>query len=545
MSILGKTWTLRYERKADESLWSALLVARSIENPGTFFSNASVSDLHDPFLFADMEKAVERLQKAINARERVVVYGDYDVDGLSGAALLIHTLRMLGAEVSYRIPHRREDGYGLHKKYVQELAEQKVSVLITVDLGISCKDEVALAQECGVDVIITDHHTIPQVLPQAFATLHPKLDANYPFNELSGSGVAFKLACALLITTKNEDWIPYLTDLASLGTVADCVPLVGENRVLVKLGLTQMKNTRWEGLKTILKMAGSWEKEFTSQTIGFQIGPRLNASGRLESPYWGLQALLADSATASEKCEKLEELNRQRQDMMGKIIEEAEAAVNLDDPVLIAAGPWSSGVVGLVAGRLQEKHGKPVFILEDRGDSLVGSARSLPGFHCVDTLQKSAALLETFGGHEQAAGFHLKKENYQAFKTALLSHAAELFKKTPLERKLSIDLALTGPDLNLENCEKISKFAPFGIGNETPLFLLENVEILNIRPVGREGKHIKFDGKAAGKIFEGIGFQFGPHEAALQNATRLVVHLEKNEWQDRTSLQLRLVDFAA
>ncbi len=550
MSILGKKWMLRYERKPDDSLWSGLLAARNIENPGEFFSGASLTDLHDPFLFKDMQKAVERLQKAMHAQERIVVYGDYDVDGLSGAALLIHTLRMLGALVSYRIPHRREDGYGLHKKYVEELAEQKVSVLITVDLGISCKNEVALAQSLGIDVIITDHHTIPQELPEAFATLHPKLEKNYPFNELSGSGVAFKLACALLSTTHNEDWIPYLTDLASLGTVADCVPLTGENRAIVKLGLSQMKDTRWTGLRTILEMSGATGKELTSFTIGFQIGPRLNASGRLESPYWGLQALLADEKDAFEKCNKLEELNRQRQDMMSAIIEQAEASVNLEDPLLIAAGPWSSGVVGLVAGRLQEKYGKPTFILEDRGDSLVGSARSLPGFHCVDALKSAAAFLETYGGHEQAAGFHLKKENYEAFKAALQVHAKEAFEKRPLERNLTIDLALTPGDLNLENSEKVEKFAPFGVGNETPLFLLENVEILNVRPVGREAKHIKFDGRATGndgkvgnKLFEGIGFNFGPHEAALQNATKLVVHLEKNEWMDRTSLQLRLVDF--
>ncbi len=545
MSVLGKNWKLRYERKPDDTLWSALLAARNVENPGEFFSAAGLADLHDPFLFKDMEKAVERLQKAINSNERIVVYGDYDVDGLSGAALLIHTLRMLGGVVSYRIPHRREDGYGLHKKYVEELATQQVNVLITVDLGISCAAEVALAQSLGMDVIITDHHTIPQELPAAFATLHPKLEKNYPFSELSGSGVAFKLACALLTATKNDDWIPYLTDLASLGTVADCVPLTGENRAIVKLGLTQMKDTRWTGLRTILEMSGAAGKELSSFTIGFQIGPRLNASGRLESPYWGLQALLADEKDALEKCNKLEELNRQRQDMMTAIIEEAEAAVNLEDPVLIAAGPWSSGVVGLVAGRLQEKYGKPTFILEDRGDSLVGSARSLPGFHCVDALKSAAPLLETYGGHEQAAGFHLKKENFDAFKVTLLAHAEAAFKKKPLERNLAIDLALTPADLNLENIEKVSLFAPFGVGNETPLFLLENVEILNVRPVGREAKHIKFDGKVGGKLFEGIGFNFGLHEAALQNSTQLVVHLEKNEWMDRTSLQLRLVDFSA
>lgn len=544
MSIFGKTWKLRSAREPQESLWSALVRARNIEDPGAFFSAADLNDLHDPFLFTDMLRAVERLQKAINSHERIIIYGDYDVDGLSGSALLIHTLRMLGAELSYRIPHRRDDGYGLHQKYVEELARENVGVLITVDLGISCKKEVASAQEKGIDVIITDHHAIPQHLPEAFAILHPKLDKNYPFHELSGSGVAFKLASALLIVTKNENWIPLLSDLASLGTVADCVPLIGENRSIVKLGLQQMKQTKWDGLRLILQNAGSWEKELSTQTIGFQIGPRLNASGRLDSPYWGLQALISSAQSASEKCTKLESLNRERQDMMGKIMEEAEAALNLEEPILIVAGPWSSGVLGLVAGRLQEKYGKPSFVLEDRGESLTGSARSLPGFHCVEALKTVESLLDAFGGHEQAAGFHLKKENYEAMRSGLLHFANELFATSPLQRELYIDLPLTKDDLTLPSLERISNFAPFGVANETPLFLLENVIILSTKTVGKEKKHLKFEGSLDGTPFEGIAFQFGEYEAALRQAKKLAVHLEKNEWMDRSTLQLRLVDFA-
>ena len=339
MSVLSKPGSLNYERLPNESLRSALLKARKIENPGEFFSDPQIDDLHDPFLFADMQKAVERLQKAIFSREHIAVYGDYDVDGLSGTALLVHTLRMLGAEVSYRIPHRLKDGYGLHQKYVEELSREKTGVLVTVDLGISCATEVELAQSLGMDVIITDHHTVPDKVPRAFATLHPFLAATYPFKYLSGSGVAFKLASALLKATKNEDFIPCLTDLASLGTVADCVSLSGENRALVKLGLEQMKQSKWDGLRAILKNAGAWGKEFSTHTIGFQIGPRLNASGRIDSPYWSLQTLLAEGEAATEKSAKLEELNRKRQDMMESIMREAEAALDHEPPLLIAAGP--------------------------------------------------------------------------------------------------------------------------------------------------------------------------------------------------------------
>ena len=543
MSIVGKTWKLSYERPVGEALWTSLLKARKIEDPGQFFANASVGDLHDPFLFPDMQKAVDRVQKAIKARERIVVYGDYDVDGTSGAALLIHTLRFLGAEVSYRIPHRQKDGYGLHNKYVEELLEQQVKVLITVDCGISCAKEVALAQANGMDVLLTDHHTLPKELPEAHATLHPQLAPKYPFKDLSGSGVAFKLACALLIATDNEDFIPRLTDLASLGTVADCVHLTGENRALLKLGLQQMGRTEWDGLRSILESAGAWRQAHTSETIGFQVGPRINASGRMSHPYWALQTLIAEGEEARQKSLKLEELNRARQELTRSITEEASAAVDPSQALLIAkAEHWPSSVAGLIAGRLQERFSKPTFILEDRGDSLVGSGRSLPGFHLVEALNTVSHLLEAYGGHEQAAGFHLKKENYEAFKEGLLKHAAA---QPNLEAAWPVDLALQPEELTVEHCEKINSFAPFGIGNPKPLFLLEDVQVLKTRPVGRDAMHLKFTVDFGGQQIDGIAFGMAEHELDFHKATKLLAHLELNVWQERQSPQLQLVDFAA
>jgi single-stranded-DNA-specific exonuclease len=542
MSHSGKKWTLRYERQAGESLWAALLSARKIEDPGSFFSSAELSDLHDPFLFPDMKKAVERLQKAIATRQRIVVYGDYDVDGLSGSALLIHTLRFLTAEVSYRVPNRLTEGYGLHAKYIEELAEQNTSVLITVDLGISCAKEVALAQSKNIDVIITDHHTIPAELPKAFATLHPKLASTYPFEHLSGSGVAFKLACALLMATQNEDLIPHLTDLASLGTVADCVPLIGENRTLVKLGLEKLQQTRWDGLKAILQNAGV--SAYSTDTIGFQIGPRLNASGRMDSAYWGLQTLLATGPEAYEKSQKLEALNKDRQALTQKIMLEAEAHLRLEEPLIIEAGQgWSSGIVGLIAGRLQEKYSKPTFILEDRGDHLIGSARSLPGYHTVEALRSVAHLLEQFGGHEQAAGFHLKKENYEAFRSGLQSHAEQHFKQRPLEPSLSADLLLEPGELTLEQLSKIESFAPFGVGNPRPLFWLKNTQMIEARPVGNEGKHLKFKTRFGEQEWGGIAFHRASDAEALKGATQLLVELQRNIWNGKTTLEFQLVDF--
>jgi single-stranded-DNA-specific exonuclease len=546
MSILGKEWVLKYKRKPEESLWSALLASRAVQNPGQFFANVQVSDLHDPFLFSQMEKAVARIQQAIKTRERIVVYGDYDVDGISGAAVLIHTLRFLGGEVSYRIPHRQKDGYGLHEKYVNELLEQDVKLLITVDLGISCPRETELAQENGMDVIITDHHAIPDEIPPAFAILHPKLEPNYPFDELSGSGVAFKLASALLMASGDEEMIECLIDLASLGTVADCVPLVDENRTIVKLGLKQMEQTKWDGLREILRSAGAWgEQDFSTYTIGFQIGPRLNASGRIDHPYWAIQTLLAEGDAAKDKSEKLNNLNLERQLMTREIFDQAENNLDTSAPILIAANAgWPSGIVGLIAGRLQEKYGKPTFILEDRGDSLVGSARSLPGFHAVQALKKAKHLLQHFGGHEQAAGFHLKKEHYEDFKQALLDHAEQIFADNPIKPQLQIDAELMPGEATLDNIEKIASFAPFGIANEMPFFLLKNVKILNSKPVGKQENHLKFTAMHGEEPLDGIAFQFASHNPKFKNANQLIVQLERNEWNGNVSPQIKLVDFA-
>lgn len=540
-----KTWKLKYERPSDQSLWSALLSARNIDNPGHFFSSASLEDLHDPFLFEDMDKAVDRILKAIPARERMVVYGDYDVDGTSGAAILIHTLRFLGGEVSYRIPHRRKDGYGLHNHYVEEVAEKGVSLIITVDCGISCPGQVELARQKNIDVIITDHHSAPPELPKAYAILHPQLSERYPFSSLAGSGVAFKLASALLMKTGNEDLILALTDLASLGTVADCVPLHGENRSLVKLGLRQMQCTRWEGLKAILQSAGVWgATEYTSETIGFQVGPRINASGRMDSPYWALQALLATGMEALEKAMQLEQLNLERRDLMTQVLEEAERHLDHSEPLLMAAHPdWPSGVVGLIAGRLQEKYGKPAFIMEERGEELIGSARSLPGFHCVEAIRSASHLLEGFGGHEQAAGFRLKKEQLPSFIDSLQSYAREHFERQPLQHELEVDLPLLPQDMQIETIQQLRGFAPFGIGNPVPRFLLTEFQVLSTRTVGSTGDHLKFSLKFGPHLIDGIGFRFGSQEQAFKTAQSAVVELEVNEWNGNLKPQVKLVDF--
>jgi len=347
-----------------------------------------------------------------------------------------------------------------------------------------------------------------------------------------------------LIHTKNEDLILKLTDLASLGTVADCVPLLGENRSIVKLGLKQMEQTQWDGLRAILETTGS-KPAFTSDTIGFQIGPRINASGRIDHPYWALQTLIGEGEDARQKSQKLEELNQERRDKTRQILEEAEAAVDLSQPLLIAAGKgWSSGIVGIIAGRLQEKYGKPTLIIEDRGDSLVGSARSLPGFHAVHALNSVSDLLVGYGGHEQAAGFHIKKENYEAFHARIQEYATEQFKKSPVELEIEIDFILNKGEINLEHCKKVESFSPFGQKNPAPIFQMEDVKIINVRAVGKEKQHLKFTLNFHGELIDGIAFYFGEYEEKFWDASSVLVQLEKNKWKDQVKPQLQLVDFA-
>lgn len=539
---MSQSWRLRYARKANESLWSALLSSRAISDPGQFFSDASLSDLHDPFLFEDMKKAAERLHHAVKTRQRIWVYGDYDVDGTSGASLLIHALRSLGAEVSYRVPHRLNEGYGLHKHYVDEAAQNKVAIIITVDCGISCKKEIDYAESLGINVIITDHHTVPTAKPSAFSILHPQL-SSYPFKHLSGSGVAFKLAQALL---RDEKMIAALIDLASLGTVADCVPLIGENRSIVKLGLKQLAHTKWEGLRAILESSGNlYNTEFTTETIGFQIGPRINAAGRMDTPMWAIQTLLASGPAAKKFAKKLEELNHNRRNLTSKIFDEALRKINGEEEIIIAEGEgWSSGLVGLIAGKIQEKFSRPTLILDDRGDRLIGSARSVAGFNVIEAITRASALLEHFGGHEMAAGFKLKKSNYADFKKILTESAKTHFAKNPPQKKLELETELFAEDLNLESSDKIESFAPFGVGNPKPVFLLQNAEIINLKTIGKNAEHLKFSLKFGQKIHSGVAFKMAPEAANLQNSKKLAVQLEKNEWQGRADLQVKLVDFA-
>jgi len=557
--LLNKNWRILSE---DSSLD---LQTRLLHNRGLVEKNEIEQfftenfEFHDPFLMKDMDKAVKRILSAIENGEKIVIFGDYDVDGISGSAILIQTLRFLSAKVSYRIPHRMKDGYGLNVRFVKELADLGVDLIITVDNGISCKKEIDLAKSLKIDVIVTDHHGIPEEFPvSAFAVVHPgQSDCEYPFKDLSGSCIAFKLAKALLKTKNNTEataLIENLFDLASLGAVADCTSLLGENRFIVKKGLRVLHDSRWRGLSLISQNAGVLNNKkslmdlYDTDVIGFRIGPRINAASRIDDPYFALQALIDEGGKAEFFAQKLEELNNYRQNIVKKALENFENifAKDLDQEFVCIAEhqDWSSGIVGLIAGKITDKYGKPSFVMEDRGDVLVGSARSPEYFDVFEAINHVKKYLENFGGHKQAAGFTLKKENLAKFKKALKEFAKNKLVGKDLRPVLNIDAVLNAEDLNMENFRLIEKFAPFGMNNPKPLFLLKNAKIQNPKLIGNGNKHLSFGIFAQNKIVRAIAFSFGEFAEKILKKDQLdiVFHLEENEWNFKRTLQARIVD---
>lgn len=564
MSVLGKKWEIK-NADNDKSVIDKVLANRGLSDPNDlalFLKPDFNKDFHDPYLMSGMRNAVERIEKAIKNKERIIIYGDYDVDGISGSAILVLTLQHLGAQVSYRLPHRVNDGYGLNKKFIDEFKEAGVTLVITVDCGISNAQEVALAKEKGIDVIITDHHQIPANYPDAaFEVLHPsRPDSKYPFKDLTGAGVAFKLAHALLKRDEHgEDDNPLifaLLDLASLGTVADCGPIVGENRLIVKKGLEMLPQTKWEGLKFLQEIAGiDATKKLNTYNIGYQIAPRINAAGRIDSPYYALQLLIQGKETKNAKklANKLETLNRKRQIMLTEAFEEAEKRFLKDEKlspgekiIIFHDDKWHVGIIGLVAGRLAEKYSRPAIILQDFGDYLVSSARSPEFFNIIEAITEFSKYLDHFGGHAQAAGFSIRKENLKSFISEIKKYARDKLKSCDFKQPLSIDCEIKPSELSWETVELIESLEPFGIANERPKFILKNAEINEARSVGKDNKHLSLDVSKEGTRLKGIAFNMGDFAdfVRMHRSLDIVFQLERNEWKGKKSLQMKIVDFS-
>jgi len=512
----------------------------------------------NPFQMKGMNEAVARIRRAIRAGEPIVVYGDFDADGVTATALLVETLASLGAKVEPYIPHRIEEGYGLNFSALRNLASQGAKLIVTVDCGIRSIEEVSYGDRLGLDIIITDHHSVPERLPPALAIINPKqADCLYPFKELAGVGVAFKLAQALLRVNRQvplaRDAISEdeLFDLVALGTVADMVPLLGENRALVRGGLERLSQAQRLGVRALMAQAGVKPEGVNAYTIGYILAPRLNAAGRLGDAMVSYRLLTSESEeVASELAWELEEENRRRQRLTMEILEKArkqvldsvaEVGVQGLPPLLFTAGEdYFSGVAGLVASRLSEEFYRPTLVIELGEGESRGSARSIPEFNITAALDECEDLLTKYGGHAMAAGFSLPNSNLEAFHERLLQIAERQLGEVELVPTLTIDAEVPLASLNWATQAVLAQMEPFGYANPTPTLLSRGVLVRDHRLVGDD--HLKLaltDGQA---IWDAIAFQQGHWARGMPGRIDIVYTLEVNEWQGEKRLQLNIKD---
>ncbi len=519
------------------------------------FLNAETSFDNDPFQMTDMETAIVRILQAIDLKEPIAIYGDYDVDGVTATALLVEAIRAIGGNAREYIPNRVDEGYGLNPEALNSLKADGYKLIITVDCGIRSPDEASHARSIGLDMIISDHHQPADGnLPYALAIINPKQAGDrYPDKDLAGVGVAYKIAQALLSRTQKsssgfqqED----LLDLVALGTVADLAPLVGENRVLVRNGLQKIRETKRQGLFSLAAVSDLALARTTVTSIGFILGPRLNAAGRLESAQAAYDLLTTtDLKSAGELAQQLNVQNRQRQEITRKIQEEAEKIAlssEPDSPLLFAVHPdFNSGVVGLAAARLVETYYRPAVVGQVLEETTRCSCRSIPEFHITEALDECKDLLVRHGGHAAAAGFTVRNENLEALKTRLNSIAAEKLRDKDLRQTMNADAEVPLSNLRFDLLRQLEALQPTGYGNPEAVFVTRNVRITHGRAVGAEGRHLKLVVTDEHVTFDAIGFRLGHLQGELSSKVDLLYTLETNDYNGRTSLQLNLKDVKA
>lgn len=509
----------------------------------------------DPFLLAGMDQAVERISKAIDDEELIVVYGDFDADGVTATVLLTEALRGLGVDrrlVRPYIPDRVEEGYGLNNGAIEQIKEFGAGLIITVDCGIRSVAEVAFANELGIDVIITDHHGLGGYLPEACAIINPKReDSEYPDRMLAGVGIAYKLAQALYSSLPERAEIDpeTLLDLVAVGTVADLAPLHHENRALVIAGLRELNRLQRPGLSALAAASGLKQGAITAESIGFTIGPRINAAGRLEHAYSAARLLAANNDYAARQlAEELNALNKRRQQLTRELGELAEQMVDAEDFVIIASDErFQSGIVGLVASRLAEKNYRPAIVIEKGEEVSRGSCRSIPEFHITDALDQTADLLVRHGGHAQAAGFTVRNEHLELFSARMREFAARALGDQVLTPKIEIDAEIDLGAVDWALFETLAQLEPTGKENPTPVFLSRNVEVVHHRAVGQDGSHLQLrlvDGgdRYAQKSIPAIAFRQGDWAESLPQFIDVVYTINLNEWNGQRNLQLMVKD---
>ena len=531
-------------------LLAAVLVNRNIveDDDVKLFLNPTRKDFHDPYLMPDMKEAVDRIVKAIENKEKTIIYGDYDVDGITSITVLTRFLKERGLDVSSYIPNRLDEGYGLNKEAIKSIADQGYKLIITVDCGISGTEEVAYAYELGMEVIITDHHEPLEELPKAVAVIDCKRkDNNYPFNSLAGVGVAFKLIQALGIELKLEEkeYLKFL-DIVCIGTISDIVPLIDENRVIAKLGLKLVEVTKSPGVRSLLNAAAY--KEVNSNTVSFGIAPRINACGRMGHERDALDLFLTENIVEANRItEKLNEYNKKRQDIEKKIFEEAIGKIESENlkennALVVGAEEWHHGVIGIVASKITELYFKPSILICFEGEDGKGSGRSIPGFDLHAALCSSSKYLEKYGGHEMAVGLSLKKENFEEFKK-IFEEIAKEANTEEIVPVIKIDKEINLKDITLENVKSLKLLEPFGESNKTPIFIYKNLRIDSIRALS-EGKHLKLTLKDGNTIVNAIGFNMGKYseEYLIGDKIDVIGVLETNTFNGIESVQINMKD---
>lgn len=534
-------------------LVSKLLVIRGIDTPEKAhnFLQPGPEQFYDPFLLDGMEKSVHRIRQAIERKEPICIYGDYDADGVSSTSLMVHLLRQLGAVFDYYIPNRFTEGYGLHKEALAHLHQSGYKLVVTVDTGISAVEQVAYANELGLDVIVTDHHEPPAVIPDAYAVINPKKPGcTYPFDMLAGVGVAFKLGHALL----GEAPL-HLADLASLGTIADLVPLVDENRILAKIGLARLNQTQNTGLQSLIRVCGLADSQLTAGHVGFALGPRLNAVGRLETAEAAVKLLTTDDSNeADELAQTLDDLNKERQELVQQITQEAVEMVQNQYPLetnqvlVLAKEGWNVGVVGIVASRLVEMFYRPTIVLgiDPAKGTAKGSARSIAGFDMYEALTACKELLPHYGGHTMAAGMTLPVDNLDALRKRLNELAAEWLGPDDFIPLTKVDVAMELSEVTMDAVEQLEQLAPYGMGNPTPLVMLREVEATGMRVIGREENHLKCSLAHEGATVDAIGFQWAhiTRHVTPKAKYHVLGELSVNEWNGSRKPQLIIRDLS-
>ena len=557
---MRKKWKYKEldEEKIDEivrkfdvpELLATVLVNRGIVDDEEIrvFLNPTRSDFHDPYLMPDMEIAVERIIKAINNQEKVIIYGDYDVDGITSITVLKKFLKTCGLEVDYYIPNRLSEGYGLNKAAIDYIKEKEYTLIITVDCGISGIEEIKYANSLGIETIVTDHHEPMEVLPPAVAIVDLKRKDNdtYPFKSLAGCGVVFKLTQALgmRLGIDEKEYLKYL-DIVCVGTISDIVPLVDENRVIAKLGLKLVEVTRNPGLKALLNASGY--KVVNSNTISFGIAPRINACGRMGYEEKALKLFLTENLVqASEITERLNKYNRDRQEIEKNIYDEAIKMMEKEDSnaqsIVLGSNNWHHGVIGIVSSKITEMYFKPSILICFEGEDGKGSGRSIPGFDLHEALAETAKYLEKYGGHEMAVGLSLKKNNFNRFKEAFEKYVEEK-DITGIVPIIEIDKQISLKDIDSNIVKQLDLLEPFGEANRRPIFVYKNLKIDSIRALS-DGKHLKMTLKDGNTIVNAIGFNMGQlsKEYMIGDRIDVVGTLEINAYNGREMVQINVKD---